>query len=65
MNENNLTDIQLPEGETINWGGVPVNMIVKFFNTEMLGYMVYADFNQLTEDKKSTFPNYGKVKITN
>ncbi|MCJ8498157.1 hypothetical protein MVI27_07780 [Chryseobacterium salipaludis] len=55
MNENKLTDIQLPEGETIIWGGVPVNMIVKFFNTEMRGFTVYADFSQLTDDKKTKF----------
>ncbi|MFG0587138.1 hypothetical protein ACF8D3_03800 [Acinetobacter sp. YQ_14] len=45
--EDKLTDIKLPEGKTIVWGGVPVTQISRFFNTEMRGYSVYADFNQL------------------
>lgn len=55
LNENKLTKIELPEGETIDWGGVPVFMIVKFFNPEMQGYSVYADFNQLNDGKKTKF----------
>lgn len=55
MNENKLTDIELPEGETIDWGGVPVYMIIKIYNPEMQGYSVYADFNQLKNDKKTKF----------
>lgn len=37
MNENKLIYIELPEGETIEWAGVPVYMFVKFANPEMLG----------------------------
>ena len=55
MNENKLTDIELPEGKVIEWGGVPVHMIVKFCNSEMKGYSVYADFNQLKINKKTKF----------
>lgn len=44
QNEKYLTGIELPEGETISWGGVPVNRIYKFFNTEMSGYTVFPDF---------------------
>ncbi|GAA5084559.1 hypothetical protein GCM10023210_04500 [Chryseobacterium ginsengisoli] len=55
LNEKKLTDIELPKGETINWGGVPVYMIRKFFNSEMKGYSVYADFGKLSDDKRSKF----------
>lgn len=55
MNEKLLTDIHLPEGKTINWGGVPIYAITKFFNTEMSGYSVSADFNQLSEEKRNKF----------
>ena len=55
MNEEKLTSIELPEGKTIDWGNVPVFMILKFFNSEMRGYTVYADFNQLSNDKKTKF----------
>ena len=30
-------------------------MINKFFNSEMIGYSVYADFESLPEDKKTKF----------
>ena len=55
MNEEKLTSIELPEGKSIDWGNVPVFMILKFFNSEMRGYTVYADFNQLSNDKKTKF----------
>mgnify|MGYP003452130272 FL=1 len=55
MNEEKLTSIELPEGKTIDWGNVPVFMILKFFNSEMRGYTVYVYFNQLSNDKKTKF----------
>lgn len=55
MNEKELIYIELPEGQTIDWGGVPVYMFVKFANTEMLGFSVYADFDKLSDDKKTKF----------
>ncbi|HEU0126687.1 MAG TPA: hypothetical protein VFQ56_10295, partial [Flavobacterium sp.] len=55
MSEQRLTSIKLPEGQTINWGGVPVYWIEKFFNSEMRGYTVYADFDKLSADKKTRF----------
>jgi len=55
MNENKLTNVELPEGKTIDWGGIPVYMIIKFYNPEMQGYSVYADFSQLKNDKKTKF----------
>ncbi|MFN8437406.1 MAG: hypothetical protein U0V72_07145 [Cytophagales bacterium] len=60
MNENKLTNIQLPEGATIDWGGVPVYMILKFSNPEMRGYSVYADFNKIKTDNKSKFAELWK-----
>ncbi len=55
MSIDKLTGIELPEGKTLEWGGVPVYMISKFFNTEMQGYSVYANLDSLTDDKKTKF----------
>ena len=55
MNEKKLTDIELPKGKPVYWGGVPVYTIRKFFNSEMKGYSIYADFGQLSAGKKSKF----------
>lgn len=55
LSEDKLNDIQLPKGKTINWGGVPVTMISRFFNKEMKGYSVYADFNQLESKQRTKF----------
>lgn len=55
MSENKLETIEFPVGETMDWGGVPVTSITKFFNSEMRGFTVYADFNKLRNDKKTKF----------
>lgn len=55
MSEEKLKTIDLPDGETIDWGGVPVTSIEKFFNSEMHGFTVYADFNKLGKDKQTKF----------
>ena len=55
MNENKLTKIELPEGEIMDWAGVPVFMLIKFANPEMPGYSVYADFSKIKDDKKTKF----------
>ncbi|WP_294205591.1 hypothetical protein [uncultured Chryseobacterium sp.] len=55
MNEEKLTVIELPKGKTIDWGGVPVYKIMKFFNPEMRGYSVSPDFVQLPDEKKTRF----------
>ncbi|WP_276379993.1 hypothetical protein [Flavobacterium sp. H4147] len=55
LSEEKLKEIELPEGQTIIWGGVPVTSIDKFFNSEMRGFTVYAKFDDLTEDKKTKF----------
>lgn len=55
LNEDKLTDIELPEGKTMDWGGVPIAMISKFYNPEMTGFSIYADFDKLSDGKKTTF----------
>lgn len=55
LDESTLTDIKLQDSVTINWAGVPVTWISKFFNTEMRGFSVYADFSKLSDDRKSKF----------
>ena len=55
LSENQLTDIRLPEGKTINWGGIPVTWISQFFNSEMRGYSVYADFSKIDSNQTSRF----------
>jgi len=55
MGETKLTTIDLPIGQTINWGGVPVTSINKFFNSEMRGFTVYADFSKLSDNEKTKF----------
>ncbi|EDM35952.1 hypothetical protein PBAL39_23132 [Pedobacter sp. BAL39] len=55
MNERKLTTIDLPQGETLDWGGVPITSITKFFNSEMRGFTVSADFEKLSGDKKTKF----------
>ncbi|MCH7305770.1 hypothetical protein MMP66_05540 [Acinetobacter dispersus] len=55
MSENKLTDIRLPIGQSIDWGGVPVTMISQFFNSAMRGYSVYADFKKLDAAKRTRF----------
>lgn len=55
LSEEKLITIKLPEGQTLNWGGVPVTSIDKFFNSEMRGFTVYADFEKLSKDQKTKF----------
>ena len=55
LDENKLTTIKLPYGETISWAGVPVTEIDKFYNEEMRGVTVYADFEKLSADKRTKF----------
>jgi hypothetical protein len=55
MNENKLQSISLPNGYTLIWGGVPVSSIEKFFNSEMRGYSVNAQFKQLLPIQSSGF----------
>lgn len=55
MSERKLNTIELPPGETMDWGGVPVTSIEKFFNSEMRGFTVYAAFSVLGNDKRTKF----------
>lgn len=55
LSEEKLITLEFPTGQSIIWGGVPVTSINKFFNSEMSGFTVYADFEKLTEDKKTKF----------
>lgn len=55
MPENKLTAILLPEQQYVMWGGVPVYMISKFFNSEMRGYSVYASSNPTAPKQHSRF----------
>ncbi|KQT35621.1 hypothetical protein ASG22_00935 [Chryseobacterium sp. Leaf405] len=55
MSEKNLTTIELPKGKPIIWGGVPVYMFLKFFNPEMKGYTVSADFEKLPKNQRTKF----------
>ncbi|MDA6069008.1 hypothetical protein NJT12_05175 [Flavobacterium sp. AC] len=55
LSEEKLITIEFPTGQPIIWGGVPVTSINKFFNSEMHGFTVYADFEKLSADKKTKF----------
>lgn len=55
LSESKLTAIRLPEGETILWGGVPITSIAQFFNSEMRGFNVSADFSKLTKEQHNRF----------
>lgn len=55
LSEKDITRISIKKGVTINWGGVPIKEIIKFFNSEMKGYSVYADFDSLNKNKKTQF----------
>ena len=55
VNEKNLTTIELPKGKPIIWGGVPVYMFLKFYNPEMKGYAVSADFEKMPKNQRTKF----------
>jgi hypothetical protein len=55
IDEEELTQIKLPDGKILNWGGVPVNWIDKFPNEKMTGFTVWADFTQLRQENKTKF----------
>src|SRR5690554_785149 len=55
LREEDLTDISFKEGVSIDWGGVPITSITRFYNSGMKGYRVYADFNSLEESKETPF----------
>lgn len=55
LDENQLSEIEFQDKDTIYWGGVPITHIRIFFNDEIPGYTVYADFTRLSESKKTKF----------
>lgn len=55
LNEDDIIQISFIEGITIDWGGIPITSIVKFYNHEMKGFSVYADFGKLDIKKKTQF----------
>ncbi|MBW1298084.1 hypothetical protein GBO31_21420 [Aquimarina litoralis] len=55
LDEKDITEIDFHEEATIKWAGVPITSIVKFFNPEMKGFSVYADFNRLQEEEQTQF----------
>lgn len=54
LKEKDIMQISFKEGTTINWGGVPINSIVKFYNSKMKGFTVYADFSKLNGKTRFT-----------
>ncbi|MDE5416985.1 hypothetical protein L3049_03115 [Labilibaculum sp. DW002] len=57
LNENDISDFSFAEGTALDWGGVPITSIVKFYNSEMKGFTVYADFDSLDKSKETEFSN--------
>lgn len=57
LNEKDIIQITFAEGITIDWGGIPITSIVKFYNSKMKGFSVYADFDNLDINKQSQFSN--------
>lgn len=55
LSESKLRAIRLPVGTTINWAGVPITSIVQFFNSEMRGFNLSADFSKLTKEQHNRF----------
>jgi len=60
LDEKNITQISFKKGITIDWGGVPITSIVEFYNLEMKGYSVYADFNSLNKNRETEFSDLWK-----
>lgn len=55
LNADNLTGIVFPIDEELIWAGVPITSIHKFFNSEMRGYSIMANFDKVPADKKTKF----------
>ena len=50
LKETDIIQISLMEGTTINWAGVPITSIVRFYNSKMKGFTVHADFSKLNAE---------------
>ncbi len=55
LNEKKLIQISFPKDHSINWAGVPIGSINKYFNSEMKGFSVDARFDQLPSNKQTRF----------
>ena len=57
LNEKDIVSINFRKGTTINWGGMPITSIVRFYNTEIKGFSVYADFDKIYKNNRTPFLN--------
>ena len=55
LNEKKLIQISFPKDHSINWAGVPIGYINKYFNSEMKGFSVDGRFDQLPSNKQTRF----------
>lgn len=55
LDEEKLHEIKMENGVTIDWAGIPVNWIYKFFNTDMSGFKIYPDFEKMKKNKMNKF----------
>ncbi|WP_130803214.1 hypothetical protein [Acinetobacter ihumii] len=55
LSEKKLTAIEFPKDQPLVWAGVPISSINQFFNSEMRGYSIYADFKRLPDIRKNRF----------
>lgn len=55
LNEKKLIQISFPKDHSINWAGVPIGSINKYFNSEMKGFSVDGRFDQLPSNKQTRF----------
>lgn len=55
LDEKKLYEIKVQNGATIDWAGIPVNWIYKFFNSDMIGFTIYPDFEKMKKDKINKF----------
>jgi hypothetical protein len=53
--EKDIFEINLLEGTTIDWGGIPVTSFTKFYNDRMNGFSVYPDFEKLDTARQTGF----------
>ncbi|RMB57991.1 hypothetical protein EAX61_10230 [Dokdonia sinensis] len=55
MSASKLTTLEFPEEPAFYWGGVPVASIYEFYNTEMSGFTVVANFENFDAIDKTRF----------
>ncbi|MEN1784067.1 MAG: hypothetical protein AAGF77_02915 [Bacteroidota bacterium] len=55
LKEKDIVEVSFVNGATIDWGGVPITSMVKFYNSEMRGFSVYPDFSKLEDNQKTEF----------